>query len=258
MYQLSANIELMFPEVGIDPIARIKAAADAGFTAVEMWFSTDKDVEALRAVLDDTGVTLTSMVAGPRMNVMWPGVDPRPFHEGIHTAVEHAQVLECPRVFVDPGAGFLGLRRAPQLERLAEILAPAVERVGGSHVSLMLEAVNARVDHPGALLDRTTDAVTVARAIGDDSLGVAYDLYHSLVEGENPANELANASGLVTYVQLAQVPGRGEPVPGVVDWAAQLAVVRASGYDGPIGLEIAPSTETRSAVAYIRELAERA
>ena len=57
-----------------------------------------------------------------------------------------------------------------------------------------------------------------------DRFGILYDLYHSIVQGEDPATELANAAGFVKYVQLADAPGRHEPGSGDVDWPAQLAV----------------------------------
>jgi hydroxypyruvate isomerase len=115
--------------------------------------------------------------------------------------------------------------------------------------------VNTRVDHPGALTDRTADAVTVARGVASDSFGILYDLYHSITEGEDPATELANAADLVDYVQIADAPGRGEPGTGAVDWAAQLAVLTASGYSGPIGLEYFPMAASEESVRHIRSVA---
>ena len=64
MYQLSANIELLFTEAGPDAGDRVRAAAAAGFDAVEMWFSTDKDLDSLAKALADTGVQLTSLLVG--------------------------------------------------------------------------------------------------------------------------------------------------------------------------------------------------
>ena len=81
-------------------------------------------------------------------------------------------------------------------------------------MKLILEPVNTRVDHPGALLDRTADAVYIARGVGSDRFGLLYDMYHSITEGEDPATELTNAAGLVDYVQVADVPGRGQVIAG--------------------------------------------
>lgn len=257
MYQLSPNIELLFTEAG-EADDRIRAAAAAGFDAVEMWFSTDKDVDALAKALADTGVQLTSMLAGPRMGYTFPGTDLAPFHEGLDTAVEHARQLGCPRVVLASGVGFPGMNRQKNLQVIIDMFGEAVQRHGGSGIEFVLEPVNSRVDHPGALTDRTEDAVVVARAVGDDSLGILYDLYHSIAQGEDPATELASAAGFVKYVQLADVPGRGEPGSGSVDWPAQLKVLRASGYDGPIGLEYFPTVPSEQSVRYIRSVAAEA
>jgi hydroxypyruvate isomerase len=258
MYQLSPNIELLFTEVGPDAGDRVRAAVAAGFDAVEMWGTSDKDVESLAKALADTGVSLTSVLAEPRPNFTLPGTDLGPFFDGLDRGVEHARQLGSPRIVLGSGVGFPGAKRAQNLERLVEVFSQAVERTSGSGVKLVLEPVNTRVDHPGALLDRTADAVTVARGVNSDSFGILYDLYHSITEGEDPAAELANAAGLVDYVQIADVPGRGEPGSGELNWADRLAVLRASGYDGPIGLEYFPTVESVASVAHIRSVAANA
>ena len=255
MYQLSANIELLFTEAGPDAGDRVRAAAAAGFDAVEMWFSNDKDLDSLAKALADTGVQLTSLLSGPRMTYTYPGTDLAPFHEGLDLAVEHARLLGCPRIVLASGMGFPGMSRQKNHQFLVEMYGEALERNRDADVDFILEPVNSRVDHPGALTDRTEDAVDVARAVGSHRFGILYDLYHSIVQGEDPATELANAAGFVKYVQLADAPGRHEPGSGDVDWPAQLAVVRASGYDGPIGLEYFPAVESAKSTEYIRSVA---
>jgi hydroxypyruvate isomerase len=258
MYQLSANIELLFTEAGPDAGDRVRAAAAAGFDAVEMWFTTDKDLDSLAKALADTGVQVTSLLSGPRMTYTYPGTDLAPFHQGLDLAVEHARLLGCPRIVLASGMGFPGMSRQKNHQFLVEMFGQALERNRDADVDFILEPVNSRVDHPGALTDRTEDAVDVARAIGSDRFGILYDVYHSIVQGEDPATELANAAGLVKYVQLADAPGRHEPGSGDVDWPAQLTVVRASGYDGPIGLEYFPAVESAASTEYIRSVAANA
>jgi hydroxypyruvate isomerase len=255
VYQLSANIELLFTEAGADAGDRVRAAAAAGFDAVEMWFTTDKDLDSLAKALADTGVQVTSLLSGPRMTYTYPGTDLAPFHQGLDLAVEHARQLGCPRVVLASGMGFPGMSRQKNHQFIAEMFGQALERNSDSGIEFVLEPVNSRVDHPGALTDRTEDAVDVARAVGSDRFGILYDLYHSVTQGEDPATELANAAGLVKYVQIADVPGRHEPGSGGLDWAAQLAVVRASGYDGPIGLEYFPAVPSEQSVQHIRSVA---
>jgi hydroxypyruvate isomerase len=258
MYQLAPNIDLLFTEAGPEAADRVHAAAAAGFDAVEMWGTTGKDVDALAKALADTGIVLTTVLAEPRTNFTLPGTDLTPFFEGLDRAVEHARKLGSPRVVLGSGVGFPGMKRPQNLAKLVEVFSEAVERTRGSGIKLVLEPVNTRVDHPGALLDRTADAVTVARGVGSDYFGVLYDMYHSITEGEDSATELANAAGLVDYIQIADVPGRGEPGSGGVDWAQRLAVLRSSGYTGPIGLEYVPTVESAASVALIRSIAATA
>lgn len=257
MYQLSPNIELLFTEAGEHP-DRVRAAAAAGFDAVEMWGTSTVDLDALAAALQETGVSLTSVLAEPRTNFALPWETLDAFFEGLERGVESARRLGVPRIVLGSGTGFAGQKRAQNLERLVDVFSQAVDRTRGSGVKLVLEAVNTRVDHPGALTDRTADAVIVARGVGSDSFGILYDLYHSIVEGEDPSKELENAAGLVDYVQIADVPGRGQPGSGGLDWAAQLGVLRASGYDGPIGLEYFPTVGSEESVRHIREVAATA
>jgi hydroxypyruvate isomerase len=265
VYQLAPNIELLFTEAGEDYAARVRAAAAAGFTAVEMWGpagksapSRPKDVPALKAALEETGVRMTAQLAEPRVQFMIPPKDHSPFYEGLDEGVAIARELDCPRIVVGSGTGFGGMKRQAQLDELIEIFRKGIAQIDGSGVTLVLEAVNVRVDHPGSLLDRTAEAAYIARGVDSPNFGILYDLYHSTVEGEDVAAALADAGSLVRYVQLADAPGRGEPGSGSIDWEARLADLRASGYDGPIGLEYYPTTESVASLAFIRDLAAQA
>ncbi len=259
MYQLAPNIELLFTEAG-DYHDRVRAAVAAGFDAVEMWGptgvdapSTPKDLPALKAALEETGVTLTAQLAEPRTQFMIPPWDHSEFYRKLDEGVAIAQDLGCPRIVVGSGTGFGGWKRQVQLDKLIEIYRTAVAQIDGSGVTLVLEPVNVRVDHPGSLLDRTSEAVYVARGVDSPRFGVLYDIYHSAVEGEDMEVELANAGDLITYVQLADAPGRGEPGTGDLDWPERFRLLRASGYDGPIGLEYYPTTASEASVARIVE-----
>lgn len=261
MYQLAPNIELLFTEAG-EYHDRVRAAAAAGFTAVEMWGPTGidapagpKDIPALAAALQETGIQLTAQLSEPRTQFMIPPKDHSQFYVHLDEGVDIAHTLGCPRIVVGSGTGFGGSKRQVQLDELIEIYRKAIAQIEGSEITLVLEPVNVRVDHPGALLDRTSEAVYVARGVDSPYFGVLYDLYHSTVEGEDTAAELANGGELIRYVQIADAPGRGEPGTGSIDWPARLADLRASGYDGPIGLEYYPKTPSIESVKLIQRLA---
>lgn len=264
MYQLAPNIELLFTEAGDYP-DRVRAAAAAGFTAVEMWGPTGadapakpKDIPALKAALDEAGVVLTAQLSEPRTQFMLPPFDDSPFFAKLDEGVAIAQQLGCPRIVVGSGTGFGGSKRQVQLDKLIDIYTRASAQIAGSGVTLVLEPVNGRVDHPGALLDRTAEAAYVARGVASPYFGVLYDLYHSTVESEDPATEVLAAADVIRYVQIADAPGRGEPGTGAIDWTASLAILRGAGYEGPIGLEYYPTTPSAESVKLIQTLAAEA
>lgn len=258
MYRLAPNIELLFTEAGPDHADRVRAAAAAGFDAVEMWGTAGKDLPSIAGALADTGVSMTSIVVEPRTDFALPWETADAFSAGLDRAVEAAHLLGCPRVVTGSGVGYGGAMRTANHGRLAGIFRRAVDRIEGSGVALLLEAVNTRVDHPGALLDHTADAADVVRRVGSDSFRLLYDLYHSVTQGEDPTVELVAFADLVEYVQIADSAGRGEPGTGGIDWPARLSDLRTAGYAGPIGLEYAPTTTTEASAEYIRRLARSA
>jgi hydroxypyruvate isomerase len=265
MFELAPNIELLFTEAGERYEDRVRAAAAAGFSAVEMWGPTGvdapakpKDIPALKAALEETGTSLVAQLAEPRTQFMIPPRDHSEFYRKLDEGVAIAHELGTPRIVVGSGTGFGGSKRQTQLDDLIDIYGKAIDQIAGSGITLVLEPVNVRVDHPGSLLDRTAEAVYVARGIDSPFFGVLYDIYHSAVEGEDMAVELENAGDIVKYVQLADAPGRGEPGSGALDWDERLGILRASGYEGPIGLEYYPQQESVASVALIRERASRA
>lgn len=65
MRRYSACIEWLFAEVGDSFPDRIRRAHTGGLTAIEFWRWTDKDLGAIEAVLAETGLAVTSLVAEP-------------------------------------------------------------------------------------------------------------------------------------------------------------------------------------------------
>lgn len=261
MFQLSPNIELIFTEAGDYP-DRVRAAAAAGFDAVEMWGPTGndgltgaKDIPALKAALDETGVQLTAQLIEPRTQFLIPPKDHSLFFHGLDTGVAIARELGCPNIIVNSGTGFGGSTRATQLDELVDIFSKATAQIQGSGITLIIEAVNIRVDHPGQLLDRTSDAAYIARGVDSPFFGVLYDLYHSVIEEEDVATELSNARDVIRYVEISDVPGRGEPGTGDIDWSSTLCAIRDSGYSGPIGLEYRPVASSTESAKFIQQLA---
>lgn len=253
-YELSVNLEYAFQEAGERIEDRIRASAAAGFGKVEIFLTKGRDLKAIRRALDETGVQLITTVADYATQL----VDPET-HDGFcaifRQAAQDAQLLGCRNVVVTSGRGVPWLRRPVQHRIFADALERLAPIADELDVVILLESANTRHDHPGVLCSATQDSVDVAEMVNSPRVRLIYDLYQSIVEGEDPVHVLPRAMHLVDHVQVADVPGRGEPGSGTIDWPAQLALLRSLGYEGAIGLELTPTrTPSGEALAYIQRL----
>jgi len=252
-FELSVNLEYMFHEAGERLEDRMAAAAAAGFANVEMFTTANRDVPALRRALDETGCRLVSTVTDPRIALcLEPNHDD--FRAMFAQAVKDAQALGCGNVVVPSGSAVPYMKRPVQLANAAKAIASVVPVAEAHGVTILLEPVNTRVDHPGVLFGMTEDAVAVIEQVGSPSVRLLYDVYHSITEREDPFAVLPQVAHLVGHVQIADAPGRGEPGSGKVDWPAIVGLLEKVGYAGVIGVECSPTRPTAEALAYIRGL----
>lgn len=256
-FEISVNLEYMFHEAGERLEDRVAAAAAAGYSKVEIFTTGGRDVASLKRALDDNGATLWTVVADPRTRLI-----EKDTHEGyremFRKACDDAAALGCKRIVVGSGPGVPWMKRPVQLAIVAEAIASVVPIAEEYDLTMIAEAVNIRVDHPGVLFSRTEDAVAVIDQVGSPRLRLLYDLYHSVTEGEDPAVVLPQVAHLVEHVQVADTNGRGQPGSGTIDWPRMLDLIAGVGYTGPIGIECSPTLpSTPEALAYIRDLASR-
>jgi hydroxypyruvate isomerase len=256
MMRLSTCLEWLYTETGDDIGDRVRAAADDGTDAVEIWSWRTKDLDSLGSALAETGSQLVSMIVDPQCRLVDPATHEE-FVAAVADSVVVARRLGVPYLVAVAGQVRDDVPRAIQHAALVEALRGAADVVEGTDVTVLLEPLNSRVDHVGTYLDRTSEGLEAIREVGSPRVRLLYDAYHSIVMGEDPRTELAGAIDLVGHVQIADAPGRQEPGTGDVDWAALLGTLADLGYTGGVGLECRPSVSTSQAMAYIRKAASQ-
>ena len=250
---LSACIEWLFAEGGRSFPDRFRAAADAGLERVEFWNLGDRNVDAIRSALRETGVRVTGFVSEPAARLVDPATHDE-FVAGVRRSAAVASRLGADGLIVVSGDTQPGVSSVEQRHAIAGALGRAAPIAAEHGICLLLEPLNSLIDHKGYFLDSTPEALGIVRDVGHPSVRLLYDLYHSTVMGEDPAAVLSGAGDLVGHVHLADAPGRHEPGTGDIDWPRQLAALRTAGYEGALGLEYMPVRDTLSSLAFIRRL----
>lgn len=252
----SACIEMLFAPEFADPVDRVFAAAAAGFDAFEFWSWSNKDLPAIRAARDATGLTLAAFLAEPMIAITDPA-NHEAFLEGLQSTVEHARELAVPTLIAQTGNDRSGVPRLEQHRAIVDCLGLASEILAGSGVRLGIEPLNTRVNHPGYFLDSTTEGLDIVDEVARPEIGIVYDLYHSLVMGESPAEVLEGRMKNVLHVHVADQPGRHQPGTGDEPLTTHLQYIIDTGFDGFIGFEYRPIGDSTAAAEGTLALFER-
>jgi hydroxypyruvate isomerase len=125
-------------------------------------------------------------------------------------------------------------------------VAPAAEQAG---VTLVLELLNSKKDHPGYEADRTAWGAAVVDAVGSPRVKLLYDIYHmQVMEGDVIATVRANADRIAHY-HTAGVPGRKDPDDEQeLYYPAVARAIAATGFAGFLGHEFMPKGDILAAM----------
>jgi hydroxypyruvate isomerase len=253
MVSLAANMEWLFTEAGVETAARVRAAGRHGFRDVELWGWREKDLPAVRDAAREAGVRILSVIVDPQLQLTDRGSH-EAYLAAVAESVRAADVLGSPNLVVVAGQGRDGVSREDQRAAVVSVLREAAALVP-DHLTLLLENLNDRVDHPGTFLTSTIEALDIIDEVGSPRLKLLLDAYHALVMGEDPVDLVGARMSSVGHVQIADVPGRHEPGTGTVDWPELLRSFVAAGYAGPFGLECMPSGSTEQSLREIERIA---
>lgn len=254
MFQFSANLNFLFTEVS--PAERFKAAAAAGFKAVECMFPQEFGLVETQRLLAEAGVRLClfniragNWSAGERGLACLAGREEE-FYHYVDEAAAFAACLGVTRVNCLSGIAAGDPARAEDV--LVERVRHAADRCAKAGLTLLLENINT-LDMPGFLVSTTQTAFRVMDRAGRDNVKLQYDIYHAQrMEGELVGTLRAHKDR-IGHIQVADNPGRGQPGTGEIAYRFVLEAIRDAGYDGCVGLEYVPTPDTAASLGWIGE-----
>ncbi|KVN34031.1 hydroxypyruvate isomerase [Burkholderia pyrrocinia] len=258
MPKFAANLTMLFNEVPF--LDRFKAAADAGFDAVEFLFPYPFAKEELAERLEThrLHLVLHNLPAG-NWDQGERGIACLPdrvgeFQEGVGRAIEYAKALKVPQLNCLVGIPSASTPRDTTFVTIVDNLRFAAAALKREGIRLLVEPCNS-FDIPGFALNRSAEGLDVIRAVGSDNLFLQYDIYHmQRMEGELAAT-IERSLASIGHIQLADNPGRNEPGTGEINYAFLFALLDRLGYAGHIGCEYKPRTTTTEGLGWLQSVA---
>ncbi|MHA6689267.1 TIM barrel protein [Devosia sp. A449] len=247
MTRFSACIDMLFVGETTNVAERIRLAKASGMDAVEFWLWSNKDLNEIEDALGATGLPLAGIVAEPFAELTRV-TDHDRFLAGLERSLAVAQRLGTKMMIAQAGPELAGVPRQQQHDALVEAMARSAEVLKGSGVQLALEPLNTLVDHQGYYLPSTVEGLDIVDAVNRPEIALLYDLYHSMVMGEDTATVLAGRVDRIAHIHIADHKGRNQPGTGGLPLRASLDWLEGQGYAGYAGLEFVPIGATATAL----------
>lgn len=256
--RLGANLSLMFTEVPL--LERFQAAADAGFKAVEIQFPYEASVEALTKAKAHAGVNvcLINVPAGDLMSggeglACIPDKEAE-FEQALKQAVEYATALNVHCVNVLPGRCFNETQQGQYLETFKRNLVKAANVFAKHKILVTFEAINTK-DMPGFIIHNTEQMLNIMVELNHPNIKMQYDIYHMHIMDGNVDETLQHHGDKIGHIQFADVPGRGEPLSGNLNFQRIFSGIENSHYHGYVCAEYKPSGgNTQASLKWMEQL----
>ena len=258
--RFGACIDTLYTE--LDWYERIAAAKADGFDAVEFWDWRGLDLDRAARCASEAVI----LISGFHGDADFSPIDPthrQPWLADLHASLEAAKRLGAPSLTIHSNAlgeggvvvnAYEELSDTVKLCSLMEALKEAAALAGTYGVRLNLEALHSRVDRVGNFLATTRMAAGVCRAVGSPGLRRLYDVYHMRYDEGNLCGNIAAYGDMIGHVHIADVPGRHEPGTGEIHYPRVLKALKDADYQGIVGCELFPETDTKAAVKAIMAL----
>ncbi|MEV0121953.1 sugar phosphate isomerase/epimerase family protein [Streptomyces sp. NPDC050703] len=247
-----------------------EGCAREGITSVGLWRAPVQayGVERAARLMREAGLAVTSLCRGGFLTDIGEAARTRALDDN-RAAIDEAAALGTGTLVLvsgglPPGSKDLAGARERVADGLA-LLGPYAEERG---VRLAIEPLHPMFASDRCVVSTLGQALDLAERFPAHQVGVVVDTYHVWWDDQAPSQiARAGAGGRLHAFQLADwitplpagvLLGRGQLGQGSVDFRAFRALVDATGYDGPIEVEIFnEALWERDGAEVLRETAER-
>jgi len=226
-----------------DPAALLRAAADIGYAGVDL---ID---EALWPLARSFGLQIAAVNGHASIT---HGLNDPAQHRRIEREVlanlRLAEQHAVPNLIVFSGNRH-GTGEQPGHDACVEVLRTLAPHAEDAGVTLVLELLNSRIDHPGYQADRTDWGVGVVEAVASARVKLLYDVYHMQIMEGDLIRTIGRQQAHIAHYHTAGNPGRHDlDDQQEIQYGPVLRAIRDTEFGGFVAHEFIPSGDPVTAL----------
>ena len=232
-----------FADRGLEPEALLAAAAEIGYEAVDLIN------EELWPLAVQQGLRIAAINGHASIESgLNRGENAKRIADELKVGVVKAAKWNIPALICFSGCRG-DLEDQPAIAQCAETLSRVASFAYDAGVTLILELLNSKVDHPDYQCDHTAWGVHVVEQVNSPAVKLLYDIYHMQIMEGDVIRTIQNNHQHFAYYHTAGNPGRCQPDERQeLNYPAIYSAILETGYRGFISHEFFPENDPREAL----------
>jgi len=129
-------------------------------------------------------------------------------------------------------------------------LAPLIPIAEKHGVTLCMELLNSKIDHPDYQCDHTAWGVALAKEVNSERFKLLYDIYHMQIMEGDVIRTITDNHRYIGHYHTGGVPGRHEiDSSQELNYPAVMRAIGATGFTGYVAQEFVPTRDPRASLA---------
>jgi hydroxypyruvate isomerase len=221
----------------------------AGFTAFEFWHWQEKDIDALAKKAAALGLNCAGLCT--KSFKLTEPEQRETLIQGLRESIVQAKKMGASFLITQSGND-TGAARQLQRQSIVDGLKAAAPLLEAAGITLLLEPLNAKIDHPGIYLEYSDEGFEILKHVGSPNVKLLFDIYHQQITEGDIIRRMISHIGEIGHIHCAGNPGRHELDSGELDFGRIFKALKSAGYNAYAGIEYFPSEAAAAGLGRLR------
>jgi hydroxypyruvate isomerase len=250
--EFSVCIDAVFR--GLDQDAALEGVKAAGFGYYEFWGWWNRDLDSLKAKADSLGLRCAAFCT--RFISLTDPARREAYLEGLRESIGAAKKMGV-RILISQVGEDTGAVRAFQHRSAAAGLRAAAPLLEESGITLVIEPLNGKIDHPGTFLESSDEGFELVEEAGSPMIKLLFDIYHQQITEGDIIRRIGANAGKIGHLHAAGNPGRRELYTGELSYPRIFRAAEEAGYRGVAGIEYNSGGDAAGGLRKVRDYLSR-